>query len=66
MTAAVLFVSKDAFDKVGGFDENYDYGYEDVDFCLKLVKSGFRNYCCKSCLVFHYEFGTQREDDVKK
>ena len=66
VTAAVLFVSKDAFDKVGGFDENYDYGYEDVDFCLKLVKSGFRNYCCKSCLVFHYEFGTQREDDVKK
>lgn len=63
VTAAVMLVPKKAFDAVGGFDERYQYGYEDVDLCLKLYKAGFRNYYCPGALVFHYEFGTQEKDD---
>lgn len=66
VTAAVLLVSKEAFEKIGGFDENYLYGYEDVDLCLKLHKAGYHNYCCPACMVFHYEFGTQNQDDPKE
>ncbi len=69
VTAAVLLVAKSVFDEVGGFDEKYNYGYEDVDFCLKLGKAGYKNYCCQSSLVYHYEFGTQNEDnreEIKK
>lgn len=62
VTAAVLLVSRSAFDEVGGFDEKYIYGYEDVDLCLKLSKAGYRNYYCPNCLVYHYEFGTQNKD----
>jgi glycosyltransferase involved in cell wall biosynthesis len=35
-------VDKDKFNEVGGFDEHIDF-YEDVDFCLKLIKRGYRN-----------------------
>lgn len=66
VTAAVLLVSKKAFDEVGGFDEKYIYGYEDVDLCLKLYKAGYTNYYCSDSLVYHYEFGTQSEDDSEE
>ena len=35
-------VDKDKYNEVGGFDENIAF-YEDVDFCLKLIKRGYRN-----------------------
>lgn len=63
VTAAVLLVSKEAFARIGGFDERYVYGYEDVDLCLKLDKVGYHNYCCPKSIVYHYEFGTQSRDD---
>lgn len=31
-----------AFDRVGGLDESYFYGPEDVDFCLRLREAGWR------------------------
>lgn len=34
VTAAVLMVTRDDFVSVGGFHEEYFYGFEDVDFCL--------------------------------
>jgi len=68
VTAAALLVKKDTYLEVGGLDEGYHYGYEDVDFCLKLLKNGYKNLYCPQALLFHYEFGTQENDpnqDVK-
>ncbi len=62
ITAAALLVSKDKFFQVDGLDEGYLYGYEDVDFCLKLLKKGYKNVCSSRALLFHYEFGTQESD----
>lgn len=66
VTAAVLLVSKEAFEKIGGYDERYIYGYEDVDLCLKLHFYGYSNYYCPKSLVYHYEFGTQNKDIPKE
>lgn len=33
---------RDVFDAVGGLDEGYFYGPEDVDFCLRLQRAGYR------------------------
>lgn len=63
VTAAVMLVSREAYLDVGGFDEGYEYGYEDVDLCLKLTKAGYRNIYCPDSILFHYEFGTQGKDD---
>ncbi|MDO8870921.1 MAG: glycosyltransferase [Methanobacteriaceae archaeon] len=69
LTAAALLVKKDKYLEVGGLDENYNYGYEDVDLCLKLLKVGYKNIYCPKALLFHYEFGTQektKKREVKK
>ena len=62
LTAACLLVPKDIYIQVGGLDESYNYGGEDVDFGLKLLKAGYRNYYCADSVLFHHEFGTQSKE----
>ncbi|MEO8484900.1 MAG: glycosyltransferase [Betaproteobacteria bacterium] len=40
-----LFIRRDAFDRIGGFDEGYDgwHGY-DLDLCTRALAAGYRNY----------------------
>ena len=40
LCGGVLMVRKDAFDQVGGFDENIFLFHEDDDLCLRLAKRG--------------------------
>lgn len=41
VTGALMAVRRDAFVEVGGFDEGYWCGYEDVDLCLALGAAGW-------------------------
>ena len=66
VTAACLLVSRDDFESVGGFDEAFVYGYEDVDFCLKLVRDGLDILCDGRARLYHYEFGTQQLDSGRE
>lgn len=59
VTAACLLIKKSSYDDVEGFDNEYNYGYEDVDLCLKLYKKGYKNYYNPNSVLYHYEFGTQ-------
>lgn len=65
VTAAVLMMKRSVFEEIGGFDEEYFYGFEDVDLGLRLTEAGYMNYYCPHCLVFHYEFGTQQRDALQ-
>ncbi len=40
VTGAMLAVGRQVFQRVGGFDERYRWGYEDVDLCLKVRRAG--------------------------
>jgi len=66
VTAAALLVKKDKYWQVGGLDERYNYGHEDVDLCLKLSKKGYKNIYCPKAILFHYEFGTQEKNKNKE
>jgi O-antigen biosynthesis protein len=57
-TAATLMVRRDAFEEVGGFNEGYVYGCEDVDLCLKLSEVG-RIVVTGQAVLFHNESATQ-------
>ena len=48
-----LLVRKDAFNRVGGFDNNYWPG-EDTKFCLDLVNAGGRILYVPELLVWHH------------
>lgn len=62
VSGAVLLVKKDIYFEVGGLDEDYNYGYEDADFSLKLINRGYVNMYCPTALVFHYSWGTKGKE----
>lgn len=64
VTGAVLLVKKDIYFEVGGLDEIFWYGYEDVDFNLKLNENGYDVILANSALLFHHESATPRDSDV--
>ncbi|MBI4813208.1 MAG: glycosyltransferase [Methanobacterium sp.] len=57
VTAAALLVAKDKYFQVDGLDEGYVYGYEDVDFCLKLIQKGYRNIYSPKIKLFREKWG---------
>ncbi len=59
VTAAVNLIDKKVYDELGGLDEDYIYGLEDVDFCLKLYKNGYKTVLASDALLFHHESSTR-------
>ncbi|MFY9781180.1 MAG: glycosyltransferase family 2 protein [Candidatus Baltobacteraceae bacterium] len=55
VTAACLMVRRSVFDQVGGFDEGLAVAFNDVDFCLKIRKAGYRNVCLPHVKLYHFE-----------
>lgn len=40
VSAACMLITKNEFDKIGGFAESYFLNYEDIDLCTKVIESG--------------------------
>lgn len=59
VTGAVNLISKKVFDEIGGLDEEYFYGLEDVDFCLRLHELGYKILFAGNSLLFHHESSTR-------
>jgi GT2 family glycosyltransferase len=55
VTAACIAIPKKVFDMVGGFDEVYKNGLEDVDICLKIHHLGYTIIYNPKSMVTHYE-----------
>jgi len=56
VTAATLVVRKAVFEEVDGFDAvNFAVSYNDVDFCLRLLRAGYRNLFCPDAVLIHHE-----------
>lgn len=54
VTAALMAVRRELFADLGGFDEGYLNGNEDVDFCLRAGEAGWRVlYEARSVAVHH-------------
>jgi GT2 family glycosyltransferase len=49
-----MLVRTDIFQKIGGFDTNFDpYGPEDLDFGLKVIKAGYYGLYIPEAIVYH-------------
>ncbi len=59
VTGAVMLVDREIYMDLGGLDEDYIYGLEDVDFCLKLYKNKHKVLFAGNALLFHHESSTR-------
>lgn len=48
-----LFTSSAIFKKMKGFDPNYFFYFEDLDFCLRLMKAGYKIIYEPRALIYH-------------
>lgn len=55
VTAACLLMRKDAFDAIGGYDEQLAVGFGDVDLCLRTLQQGLRILYCPQATLIHHE-----------
>jgi GT2 family glycosyltransferase len=63
VTAACLVVEKAKFEAVGGLDEaNLAVAFNDVDFCLKLERAGWRNVFVPQATAIHHESKSRGRD----
>jgi GT2 family glycosyltransferase len=53
VTGCAMAVRREVFEKIGLFDENYFAYVEDVDFCFRAHRSGFRFAYCPRSIVYH-------------
>ncbi|MEA2637121.1 MAG: hypothetical protein QOE18_178 [Chloroflexota bacterium] len=55
VTGACLMVKRSLWEEVGGFDESLQVAFNDVDFCLRLVRAGYRNVYTPLAELTHLE-----------
>jgi len=58
VTGALMLIRRQAFDDVGGFNERYEFGSEDIDFCHRVRLGGWRIACERSAGSLHFESST--------
>lgn len=64
LTAACMVITREKFEKVGGFDESLPVCYNDVDFCLRLRVEGYFNVWTPFASLFHHESASRGPDDT--
>jgi GT2 family glycosyltransferase len=58
VTGACMLVRSQLFNKLGGFDERFRNGFEDVDLCLKAREKGYRVVYQPRSVLYHLESQT--------
>jgi GT2 family glycosyltransferase len=60
VSGAAMLIRRDVVRQVGGLDEGFGWGYEDVDFCLRARRAGWQVHYVPAARVLHQWGGSQR------
>ncbi|MBR8827193.1 MAG: glycosyltransferase [Gomphosphaeria aponina SAG 52.96 = DSM 107014] len=63
VTAACLMCRREVFEDVGGFNENLQVAFNDIDFCLKIKEQGYHNVWLPHVKLYHYESKSRGYED---
>ncbi|MFM0466138.1 glycosyltransferase family 2 protein [Paraburkholderia strydomiana] len=64
VTAACLLIRQSIYKEVGGLDEELHVAYNDIDFCLRVRKAGYRNVWTPYAELYHHESATRGAEDT--
>jgi GT2 family glycosyltransferase len=58
VTAACLMTRRDLYERLGGFDERFEFDFNDTDYCLRLRQAGYRVVYTPYAELYHLEAAT--------
>lgn len=58
VTAACLLVRREVFEALGGLDEGFAVAFNDVDFCLRVRRAGWRILWAPQAELLHHELAS--------
>jgi GT2 family glycosyltransferase len=58
VTGACLLTTGHVWHSLGGLEEAYPFGLEDIDFCLRARMAGWRVFCDNRTDSLHFESTT--------
>ena len=59
VTGACMMCRRELFNSLGGFNEEYDEGFQDFDICVRALIDNKINVCLNSCYQLHEESATR-------
>jgi GT2 family glycosyltransferase len=62
VTGALIFISRDWFKKVNGWNEDYWLYFEDVDICKRISQNKGKVAVTRSATIFHEHGGSSRNN----
>ncbi len=55
VSGSFMMVRREAYEQVGGLDEDFFMYGEDLDWCYRIQKAGWKNYYVHSTQIIHYK-----------
>lgn len=64
ISGSFMFIPRQIFQEVGGFDEDYFMYGEDLDLCFKIKQAGYRVYYTPSTSIIHFKGQSTRRGRI--
>lgn len=66
LIGACQFFRRDVINKIGLYDDKIFYGPEDIDFCLRIWKAGWKVYYYPYTYIIHHEQRITKKNIISK
>lgn len=63
LTGCAMLIKRAVFEKIGLLDPDYFLYFEDVDFCVRARKAGYKSICVQYAKVWHKESMSTKAKD---
>jgi O-antigen biosynthesis protein len=63
VTGACMVIRKAIWEQVGGMDESFAVAFNDIDICLRVRESGYRNLWLPQAKLYHHESASRGPED---
>ncbi len=64
VSGSFMMLRKQVYDKVGGLDESFFMYGEDLDWCYRIQRSGWKIYYVHSTKIIHFKGESTRRSDI--
>ena len=61
-----MMLRREAFQRVGGLDEQFSVAYDDVDLCLRLRRAGYDNVFLPHVILYEHGQAAAKEGPLKR